>query len=985
MIAVLYVDDEPALLDIAKIFLERDGQFFVDTITSAPAALMLMKSKHYDAIIADYQMPEMDGIEFLKTVRAEYGTIPFILFTGRGREEVVIEALNNGADFYLQKGGDPRSQFAELMHKIRSAVDRRRAEDALRTNVERLRMAQAIGKIGSWEYELETRMIWGSEEAFSIFGMNRPTGSVPLDVIESCYVEREKVHNSLVRLIESGEKYDIEIAIMPADGSGQKFIHSVAKLIRNADGNLVKLFGVIQDITERKRVDDALRESEEKHRLLLDESGDPIFSFYANGTYRYVNRAFAEGVGKPVEEIIGRKIYDIFPKDEADKRFSVLMGVFSTGKRDEFEVRVPRHDGDLYYLTTVTPIKNDAGSVISVLCSSKEITDRKRVEEELRQSEEKFRSLVENANDIVYSITLDGTFTYVSPNWTEVLGHKPQDIIGRPVRSFIHPDDLPACRDFLNTALATGEKQAGIEYRVLHRDGTWRWHISNGSLIRGPDGRAVSFMGIARDITDRKLAEKAFHQSEEKYRNLVDNLRDIVWQATPELRFTYVSKSVQQVTGYMPGEVTGRTLFDLLTPESAKITRKRLSDRLDDGRNGIVDSTIFEIEMLTKDGRKIWLEVSSGPAYDMPGGSMIGFQGTSRDITNRKLAEVALADLVLFQQALIDSIPYPVFIKDATGRFVGCNRAYEREFGTTRDYLLGKTVLDLDYLPPEERKRFHAEDMAVIGKVGGRKSYELPIEYADGITHMTLYSVDGFRLTDGRPGGLIGMLVDISDRKKMEDSLKEANRQLNLMTSITRHDINNNITAIHSYLDLAEQKFADPAQVDYIRKLKFATNAIESQIAFTKVYQNLGSQEPQWQNLDTVLPRSFLPDHVSLTADLKDVEIFADPMLEKVFFNLLDNSLRHGERVTQILVSSHPTANGLTIVWQDNGTGIAPDMKEKIFNRGVGKNTGLGLFLAREILSLTGIIITESGIFGKGARFEIVVPNGTYRIHAPVS
>lgn len=131
MISVLYVDDEPVLLEVGKVYLERSGQFRVDTLASAPAALEIMKTRSYDAIVSDYQMPVMDGIAFLKTVRKTWPTLPFIIFTGRGREEVVVEALNSGADHYLQKGGEPRSQFAELAHVITRSVERKRAGETI--------------------------------------------------------------------------------------------------------------------------------------------------------------------------------------------------------------------------------------------------------------------------------------------------------------------------------------------------------------------------------------------------------------------------------------------------------------------------------------------------------------------------------------------------------------------------------------------------------------------------------------------------------------------------------------------------------------------------------------------------------------------------------------------------------------------------------------------------------------------------------------
>ena len=135
---------------------------------------------------------------------------------------------------------------------------------------------------------------------------------------------------------------------------------------------------------ERQKAVEALRESEEKYRILLDESSDPIFMFYADGTYRYVNRAFADGVGRRLDEIIGNKIWDVFPKDEADKRFAVVKWVFENGEMRVIEVRVPRTEGDRYYITTAKPILNEKNKVSSVICISKEITERKRMEDELR-------------------------------------------------------------------------------------------------------------------------------------------------------------------------------------------------------------------------------------------------------------------------------------------------------------------------------------------------------------------------------------------------------------------------------------------------------------------------------------------------------------------------------------------------------------------------------------------------------------------------
>jgi signal transduction histidine kinase len=234
-------------------------------------------------------------------------------------------------------------------------------------------------------------------------------------------------------------------------------------------------------------------------------------------------------------------------------------------------------------------------------------------------------------------------------------------------------------------------------------------------------------------------------------------------------------------------------------------------------------------------------------------------------------------------------------------------------------------------------------------------------------------------VVDHKTRRLIGVFQDITGQKKAEDAMRQANRQLSLLGAITRHDILNKVTVVLGYLDIAGGKSTDPMMIEILKKMESATRTIQSQIEFTRVYQDLGTQEPQWQELDRILPRSQVPANITLNADVQGVFVYADPICEKVFFNLLDNSVRHGEKVTDIRVSWSEPEDGLKIVWEDNGVGIAADEKERIFNRGYGKNTGLGLFLAREILAITGITITETGTSGKGARFVITVPGGMYR------
>lgn len=231
--------------------------------------------------------------------------------------------------------------------------------------------------------------------------------------------------------------------------------------------------------------------------------------------------------------------------------------------------------------------------------------------------------------------------------------------------------------------------------------------------------------------------------------------------------------------------------------------------------------------------------------------------------------------------------------------------------------------------------------------------------------------------------GHLILLRNITRRKQAETALDEANRKLNLMASITRHDILNQITALNCYIDISADLAKSPEQSAYIEKQKQIIAVIQEQIEFTKEYQNLGIDIPQWQDLREVITRASCQldfGIIKKEVNIGQYEVYADPMLEKVFFNLLDNSLRYGASLTSVSMTAKHEGDNLIITFADDGVGIPTEDKDNIFNRGFGKHTGLGLFLSREILSITKITIAETGTPGKGARFEICVPPEAFRI-----
>jgi|GEM_PF-738238 len=223
---------------------------------------------------------------------------------------------------------------------------------------------------------------------------------------------------------------------------------------------------------------------------------------------------------------------------------------------------------------------------------------------------------------------------------------------------------------------------------------------------------------------------------------------------------------------------------------------------------------------------------------------------------------------------------------------------------------------------------------------------------------------------------------DITDRKRAGEALSQVNRKMHFLTQITRHDIANSLTVAIAYNGFMQGLVSDPEVKSYLSKQEIILNTINRQIQFTKIYEDIGAQSPAWISFDKTIRAAmnqFDETLFSLPLENDHLQIFADPLFEKVFYNLFENAIRHAETLKKIMVYIRESDQGLVIVVQDDGKGVQPENKEKIFNRGFGSNTGLGLYLSREILDITGITIKEVGAAGEGAKFEIAVPKGAYR------
>jgi len=508
-----------------------------------------------------------------------------------------------------------------------------------------------------------------------------------------------------------------------------------------------------------------------------------------------------------------------------------------------------------------------------------------------------------------------------------------------------------------------------------------------------------------RDRREREIleeSEKALRESESRLYDFINFLPDPTFAVDRGGKVISWNRAMEEMTGVPATGMLGKGNYEYALPFYGE-RRPLLIDLISEPDNVIAKNytnIIREKGFLIADtslprlkGRPMWLMGKAGPLYNRQG-EIVGAIESIRDITFRQEAEEALRRSeerfrVLFQNVNDGIIVYEVS-PAGPGKILDVNDRACQILGYSREELVGMQLMNI-ILPehaakiPQISRKMQEKKRAMFETEALRKGGErVTVEVSARLFEMEERDM------------VLAVIRDITERRRIEDekarhtaelkqyadALTRTNSKLNLMNSITRHDILNQITAVTGYLDLIYAKVADHELRRLIEPALLASDNIEQYIQFSKEYQEIGVRSPGWfpvRNLIASAISGLTLGDVRLIIDIRDLEIFADPLLEKVFYTLIENALRHAKGMTRIRFSCQKSGTSLVIACEDDGPGVPPRYKEKIFSRGFYLHTGYGLFLSREILAITGISIRETGENGKGARFEIIVPEGAYR------
>lgn len=730
------------------------------------------------------------------------------------------------------------------------------------------------------------------------------------------------------------------------------------------------------EIEKRAVIENDLRKSETKFREIFNSANDAIYihgiSTDGPGKFLDVNDHICTMLGYTREEMLGMSIPDIVSPDRIIDFAEMGPKLFAEGKA-VFKTEIMAKDGHRIPVEVSDRLirYNSREVVLSIV---RDISERRKFEKDLS-----FRNAILTAQQ---EATLDAILIVDENQKIFSANSRFLDMMAIP-REIAEKSDDKAMMELALRKVADPEQfLAKIRHletehpsetsrdEIVFKDG--RVFDRYSAPMFGPDHRYYGRIWYFRDITEVKTAENTLRESQEKYKELFELGNEAMFLIDcGSLQLREANEAATAMYGYSHEELLSLLITDL-------------SDE-PDKTLGVIETCLKDKRIYTplryhrkKDGTVFPVEIM-GRSFELKGRTV--HVAAIRDITDRRAAEEALLESELKFRGIFNAANDPIHFHDlgddgTPGLFLDLNEAACCTVGYTREELLCKGPLDFvtDY---------HSRPVADIFReyaTVGRSSFETDLRRKDGSVvpveiNATVFMHQGKRR-------VLAILRDITERKQILQALQKANEKLNLMNSVTRHDILNKLTAVHGYLGLMELAISDEKNAAYLRNVDDAISAIESQIEFTRIYQDLGVQGPQWQNVEKIIRQVISQiDCGSLTirCSIAGLELYADPLLERVFYNLADNAIRYGGTISEIRVRYETRERSLVLIWEDDGVGIPEAEKSFIFNRGFGKHTGLGLFLVREILSLTGMTIGETGVPGKGARFEIVVPEEAFR------
>jgi two-component system, cell cycle sensor histidine kinase and response regulator CckA len=947
-----------------------------------------------DIVLADFKLPQFNGIRALQILRERGLDVPFILVSGSIGEDLAVSVLKAGASDYLLKDRLTRlgQAVSRALEQKKSQEEKRRAEQALIDNEKRFRTLIEnssdticlIAPVGTFLYVgPSSARIIGYREA-ELVGRNALEFIHPDD--------REFIQGTLTGLVRTpGGRTTAQYRFKHKDGSWL-WIEGVGCNMLN-EPSVQAIVVSYRDISIRKQAEESVKQALAWYEAIFEGSRDAIFISDAESRFIAVNQAACELTGYSKQELLGMRIPDLHEATDlgAYERYHdrIMVGVEIVD-----EARILRKDGrkvDTEFNNRRIVI-NEVPFIHSV---ARDVTERKRAEEALKHSHEFRDKVMQNATNSIFAVDLEGRFTLANEQASRITGYSLGELIGMAFHGLFSPSVLPRVLEQFKQLVTEGITISQYETYLIRKDGTTiTINISTAPLLE--NGIIVGVVGTAEDITERKRGEEALRSAENKYRSIFENAIEGIFQSTPEGRYLSVNPALARMHGYESPEEMMSSITDmaqqLCVDPNQHAQLKRLLEEQAYVKN-------MEIQTRRKDGTRIMTSINARIVRDASG-AVFCYEGSIEDITERKRTEEELQKLY----RAVEQSPNSIVITDNQGNIEYVNPKFTELTGYSSAEVLGRNprILKSGELPMEKYKELWKTITSGHDWRGEfhnrKKNGELYWEYA---------TISPIKNAQGVITHFLAIKEDRSVRKSLEEQLRQAQKMeaIGRLAGGVAHDFNNLLTAILGYSEMMEAKLKpdDPLR-SHVREIFHAGERAATLVRQLLAFSRKQVIQPKVLNLNQVIGeldkmlRRLIGEDIDLVTrlDPRVGHIKADVgQIEQVVVNLAVNSrdaMPQGGKLTIETINARLGENHtgdpedvqsspyVMLSVSDNGCGMDSEVCSRIFEpffttKEAGKGTGLGLSTVYGIVNQNGGSISVYSKPGKGTTFRIYFPH----------
>jgi PAS domain S-box-containing protein len=883
---------------------------------------------------------------------------------------------------------------------VRDISERKRAQTAMRQSEAKYRRLIELSPDALY-VQVKGHVVLINSAGLRLLGAERPEqilGKHVLDIVHPDSREAVKARMEQLGSVESVPP--LEEKYLRLDGSAVD-VEVVAATLTYSDQPAVQV--IVRDITERKRAMEEMDRDRTLLRALIETIPDRIYAKDTDARFVLNNIAHIRALGAASQDQVkGKTDYDFRPADIASERMADDRKVLESGKplynREEATIRADGKEG--WNLVNKVPLRDAQGRIVGLVGISRDITERKRMEERLLATHESFQQLaaiVECSDDAIIGKTLDGVITSWNHGAEMIYGYAAHEVVGKPMNFLVPPERSDEVPQILER-IRSGEPVKHYETVRIRKDGRNFAVSLTVSPIRDSAGRVVGASSIARDITDRKHMEAKLRLASHYARCLIENNLDPLVTISPDGRITDVNKATELVTGVSRDQLIESDFSGYFTePQKAK----------DSYHQAILKGLVRDYPLTIRDvsGRTTDVLLNATAYYNEAGQLQYVF-AAARDITERKRVEEETERDRTLLRALIETIPDRIYAKDTDARFILNNAAHLKALGAkTQVETVSKT--DFDFRPADVASKCMEDDQQVLQSGQPLSNREEQTKLADGRPGWILVNKVPLRDPDGKIVGLVGISRDITARKEADEKLKtyaekleRSNRDLQDFAYIASHDLQEPLRKIQAFGDRLKAKYNDALSDtgrDYLARMLDAAGRMQTLIndllSFSRVTTKAQPFAPV--DLDKIL-REVLSDlEVRIEQTHGRVEagplgtIDADALqMRQLFQNLIGNALKfhkQGEspliRIQGQRTTSGSPAPRIDITFVDNGIGFNQKYADQIFvifqrlhGRSQYEGTGVGLAVVKKIVERHGGVITAESKEGEGATFRVALP-----------